>query len=143
MSLTMTTPGPRHGLAPEPALPNEAAAADSSIAVAFKSPMSPRALQASLDRRLTLRQAVRELRQMPPRDAADQRLRMQLERELSGTHDFLAIGPEGELTKVDPETTTLGDIAVAREVRTRRGVETTPVAGCEIQAYAPVGIARS
>ena len=99
-------------------------------------------LMASLDRRLTLTQAVRELRQTAPGDATDQRLLLQLARELSGPHDFLALGPEGELTKVDPETTTLGDISVPREVRTSRGIETTLVAGCEIQSYAPVGSSR-
>ncbi len=139
MNLTMSAPSRRHALAPEPARP-DAAGGDSSIPVAFKSPMSPRAIMASLDRRLTLRQAVRELRQTPVRDAGEHRLLLQLERELSGMHDFLAVGALGELTKVDPETTTLGDISVAREVRTPRGVETTPVAACEIQAYAPVGV---
>jgi hypothetical protein len=142
MTMTMSPPNRRHGLAPEPPLP-KAAGTDSSIPVAFKSPMSPRAIMASLDRRLTLRQAVRELRQTPPADAGDHRLLLQLQRELSGMHDFLALGPDGELTKVDPETTTLGDISVPREVRTPRGVETTPVAACEIQAYAPVGITQS
>jgi len=126
---------------PEPTLA-KATAADSSIPVALKTPMSPRPLLASLDRRLTLTQAVREVRQMPPGDATDDRLLQQLARELSGPHDFLALGPQGELTKVDPETTTLGDISVPREVRTLRGVETTGIAGFEVQAYAPVGIAR-
>jgi hypothetical protein len=110
-----------------------------SIPVAFKSPMSPWALPATLDRRLTLQQAIRELRKQPIGDPAEHRLRLQLERELSGPHDFLAIGPQGELTKVDPEKTTLGDIAVPRQVRTPRGIETTQMASCEIQAYAPVG----
>jgi hypothetical protein len=104
--------------------------------------MTPRPLIASLDRKLTLSQAVRELRQMPPGSAADSRLLEQLARELSGPHDFLAIGPEGQVTKVDPEKTTLGDISVPREVRTPRGMETTEIAGFEVQAYAPVGIAR-
>jgi hypothetical protein len=131
MTMTMTRPARRPGA--------DAASADLSIPVAFKSPMSPWALPASLDRRLTLNQAIRELRRQARGDAAEHRLLLQLERELSGPHDFLALGPQGELTKVDPETTTLGDIAVTREVRTPRGVETTQMASCEIQAYAPVG----
>jgi hypothetical protein len=85
--------------------------------------MSPWALPASLDRRLSLNQAIRELRRQARGDAAEHRLLLQLERELSGPHDFLALGPQGELKKVDPETTTLGDIAVTREVRTPRGVD--------------------
>jgi hypothetical protein len=138
MSMTMSPPSRRQAISHEPTL-RESAGADSSIPVAFKSPMSPRALTASLDRRLTLNQAVRELRKLPPTDTADHRLVLQLEREMSGPHDFLALGLTGELTKVDPDTTTLSDISVPREVRTARGVETTPIAGCEIQAYAPVG----
>jgi hypothetical protein len=126
--------------------PEQATAAstlnESPIPVALKTPMWPRPLMASLDAKLTLNQAVRKLRQMSPADAADSRLLQQLERELSGPHEFLAIGPAGELTKVDPETTTLGDISAPREVRTPRGVETTRIAGFEVQAYAPVGIAR-
>ena len=139
MTMTMSAPSRRHALAPDADRSN-AAGGDSSIPVAFKSPMSPRAIVASLDPRLTLRQAVGELRKTPARDAGDHRLLLQLERELSGMHDFLAVGAGGELTKVDPETTTVGDIAVRREVRTPRGVETAPVAACEIQAYAPVGM---
>jgi hypothetical protein len=113
----------------------------SPIPVAFKTPMSPRPLMAALDGKLTLAQAVAELRKRGAGSAADSRLLEQLAREVSGPHDYLAIGPEGELTKVDPEQTTLADIAVPRDVRTPRGLETTHVAGFEVQAYAPVGSA--
>src|SRR4029077_17275735 len=139
MSMTMSPPS-RQSISSGSVL-LESPRDDSSIPATFKSPMSPRALTASLDRRLTLNQAVRELRKRPPTDATDHRLVLQLEREMSGPHDFLALGLKGEITKVDPDTTTIADISVPREVRTPRGVETTPIAGCEIQAYAPVGIA--
>jgi hypothetical protein len=138
MTMTKSRRSRRPGLMPEPALP-ETIVDDFSIPVAFKTPMSPRPTMASLDRKMTLAQAVRELLRTPPGSAADGRLLEQLAREVSGPHDFLAIGPEGELTKVDPEKTTLGDISVPREVRTPRGVEKVRIAGFEVQAYAPVG----
>jgi len=113
---------------------------DPSVLVAFKTPMTPRPSTAYLRGNLTLRQTLHELRRIPPKDEADRRLIQQLDRETSGPHDFLVLGRKGELTKVDPERTTLGDIAVPREVRTPRGTEKLPTAAFEVQAYAPVGL---
>jgi hypothetical protein len=141
MTMTMLRRNRRPGATKESA-PLQPAPSETPIPIAVKTAMSPRPLMASLDPKMTLAQAVRELRQMPPADAADGRLLQQLARELSGAHDFLAIGPKGELTKVDPEKTTVGDISSPREVRTPSGVETTRIAACEIQAYAPVGTAH-
>jgi hypothetical protein len=141
MTVTLTRPDHRRATAKDPAC-EETTRLDAAIPVALKTPLAPRALIASLDRKLTLAQAVREVRQMRSASAADSRLIEQLSREIAGQHDFLAIGPGGELTKVDPEKTTLGDICVPREVRTPRGVETAQIAGFEVQAYAPVGIGR-
>jgi hypothetical protein len=114
--------------------------ADTSVLVAFKTPMTPRPSTAYLRGNLTLRQTLHELRHIPPKDEADRRLIQQLDRETSGPHDFLVVGRQGELTKVDPERTTLGDIAIPREVRTPRGTEKLPTAAFEVQAYAPVGV---
>jgi hypothetical protein len=113
--------------------------ARSRVALALKTPMAPRAILASLDRKKTLAEAVRELRQMLPASAGDCRLLEQLGREVTGPHEYLAIGALGELNRVDPERTTLGEISMPRKVRTPRGVETTEIAGLEVQAYAAVG----
>jgi hypothetical protein len=138
MTMTILRQNRRPGATSQSA-PTQPAPSGLTIPVAVKTAMSPRPLMGALDSRMTLSQAVRELRQMPPADAADGRLLQQLTRELSGAHEYLAIGPSGELTRVDPETTTVGDIAAPRAVRTPQGVETTRIAACEIQAYAPVG----
>jgi hypothetical protein len=119
---------------------SDSSPADTSVMVAYKTPMTPRPSTAYLPSRLTLRQTLGEVRRIPPKAEADRRLIQQLERETAGPHDFLAVGPQGELTKVDPEKTTLGDIAVPREVRTPRGTEKLPTAAFEVQAYAPVGV---
>jgi hypothetical protein len=113
--------------------------ADTSVLVAYKTPMTPRPSTAYLPSNLTLRQTVGELRRIPPKGEADRRLIQQLDRETSGAHDFLVVGGRGELTKVDPERTTLGDIAIPRDVRTAKGTEKLPTAAFEVQAYAPVG----
>lgn len=114
---------------------------DVSIAVAVKSPMSPRPLMARLRGKLSLSEAIKELCQTPPADAAERRLLQQLILELSAQHDYLAIGPKGELSKVaDPAKTTLAEIACEREVRTPSGVETTRIAAFEVQSYSPVGL---
>jgi hypothetical protein len=117
----------------------DSSTADTSVLVAYKTPMTPRPSTAHLRGNLTLRQTLAELRRIPPKDEADRRLIQQLDRETAGPHDFLVVGRRGELTKVDPEKTTLGDIAVPREVRTPRGTEKLPTAAFEVQAYAPVG----
>jgi hypothetical protein len=113
---------------------------NTSVLVAYKTPMTPRPSTAYLPSTLTLRQTLGELRRIPPKGEADRRLIQQLDRETSGPHDFLVVGRQGELTKVDPERTTLGAIAIPREVRTPRGTEKLPTAAFEVQAYAPVGL---
>jgi hypothetical protein len=114
---------------------------DPSVIAVVKTPMTPRPTTASLRADLTLRQSLDELRRLPPKDEDGRRLIQQLSRETSGPHDFLVLDHRGGLKKVDPDRTTLGDIAVPREVRTPRGVETVPAAAFEVQAYAPVGLA--
>jgi hypothetical protein len=135
MSTTLTHREPVNGTA----LNGTHRSDESGVLVAFKTPMTPRPSTAYLRGNLSLRQSVEELRRMPPKDEAARRLIQQLERETSGPHDFLVLGSQGELTKVDPERTKLGDIAVPREVRTPRGTEKVPTAAFEVQAYAPVG----
>jgi hypothetical protein len=115
------------------------ATARSPIPVAFKTAMSPHPFVTTLDPDMTLSEAVAEVRRRPPVDSMEGMRLQQLARELSGPHDFLAINAAGEVTKVDPEATTIDEIATPRDVRTPRGVETTRIAAFEVQAYAPVG----
>lgn len=112
---------------------------ESGVLVAFKTPMTPRPSTAYLHSDLSLRQSLQEVRLIPPKDEAARRLIQQLDRETSGTHDVLVVGPRGELTKVDPDNTKLGDIAIPREVRTASGTKKVSAVAIEVQAYAPVG----
>jgi hypothetical protein len=113
---------------------------DPIVVLAYKTPMAQRPSAAVFRADLTVSQTLAELLQSPPRDEAAQRQLQQLERETSGDFDVLAVGREGELTKVDPDSTKLADIAVPREVRTRHGMEKMPTASIEVQSYAPVGL---
>jgi hypothetical protein len=122
--MTKTTPKPRN----------------SKVLVAAKTPMMPQPTTAYLDGRLTLRQSLRELQQIPPKDAVAQRVVQQLARETSGPHDYLVVTEAGALAKADPEKTVLEEVAIPREVRTARGIENVPTVAYEIQAYAPVGV---
>lgn len=112
---------------------------EDTVVVAVKTPLMPRPTSARMARHLTLRQSLEMLRKAPPKDAHAGRILQQLARETSGPHDFLALRPGGEVVKIDPEKTTLGDIAVPRPVRTEDGVETVETAAFEVQAYARVG----
>ena len=136
MSTNLLRRTPALDTAPDGARPFD----EESVLVAFKTPMTPRPSTAVLRGNLTLRQSLAELQRMPPKDDAARRLIQQLGRETSGPHDVLVVGPQGELTKVDPDKTKLGDIAISREVRTPRGTEEVPTAAFEVQAYAPVGL---
>jgi hypothetical protein len=108
------------------------------VMLAVKTPMMPRATTTMLPRRLTVAQAICEVRRTRPRDANATRVVQQLEREMTGTFDYLALNPSGGITKVAPSTT-LDSIAVPREVRTPSGPKTVPIVGIEVQSYAPVG----
>ena len=94
----------------------------------------------SLRADLTLRQSLDELRRLPPKDEDGRRLIQQLARETSGPHDFLVLDQRGGLKKVNPDRTTLGDIAVPREVRTRAASRRCPRRRSRSRAYAPVGL---
>jgi hypothetical protein len=109
------------------------------VMVAVKTPLMPRATTAYLSGRLTMAQSLEQLRKVPPKDATATRVLQQLARETSGPHDYLVVNRAGEVVKVDPHKTTLLEVAVPREVKTNRGVETVPTAAFEVQAYAPVG----
>src|SRR5205807_2612182 len=108
MSTNQLRRTPASDTAPDSAHPFD----ESSVLVAFKTPMTPRPSTVVLRGDLTLRQSLAELQRVPPKDEAARRLIQQLNRETSGPHDVLVIGPQGELTKIDPERTRLGDIAV-------------------------------
>jgi hypothetical protein len=109
------------------------------VMVAVKTPLMPRALSARMSGRLTMAETLAELHKTPDRDANSRRVKQQLERETSSTHDYLVFTEAGEVIKKDPQKTTLRDIAIEREVKTPRGIETIPTAAFEVQAYAPVG----
>jgi hypothetical protein len=109
------------------------------VVVAVKTPLMPKATSARLSGRLTMRETLDALRKVPVRDAGSRRVLQQLEREVSGAHDYLVLTESGEVVKADPQKTTLKDIAVPREVRTPKGLEKIPTAAFEVQAYAPVG----
>jgi hypothetical protein len=111
------------------------------VLVAVKTPMMPRPMTAYLDGRLTLAQSLRELQKLPPKDAGALRVVQQIARETSGAHDYLIVTRVGEMSKADPEKTVLEEVAIPREIRTSRGVESVPTVAFEVQAYAPVGIA--
>ena len=112
---------------------------DELVVVAVKTPLMPRASSVAMEGGLTIRQSVERFRQTPPKDRTAADVVQQLARETGGAHDFLVLTPNGELVKADPDAVTLLEVAVPREVRTPRGVETVPTVAIEVQAYAPVG----
>jgi 1-deoxy-D-xylulose 5-phosphate reductoisomerase len=111
---------------------------DDMVLTAVKTPLMQRATSALLPGRLTVNQALQELQKIPPKDSHARGVLQQLERETSGTFDFLVVTQTGEVCKAEPSTT-LQEITVPREIRTPRGLETVPTAAFEVQAYAPVG----
>lgn len=113
---------------------------DGTIVINVKSPGMPRGTSARMLDSLTAAQAVAELRRTPPKDANGARVLQQLEREMSVQHDFLVVTSRGAIAKIDPQKTTLRELAVPRELRTSRGLEIVPVVAFEVQAYAPVGL---
>ncbi|MEO8165746.1 MAG: hypothetical protein ABI619_10160 [Betaproteobacteria bacterium] len=112
---------------------------DETVVVAVKTPLMPKPTTARLPGRLTLRQAVEQLRGEAPKDANATRVLNQLDREMSGVHHFLAVTPRG-MERVDPQTTTLDDLAIPREIRTHEGIDHVRLAAFEIQSYAKVGV---
>ena len=110
------------------------------VLVSVKTPLMPSAAQATLPEGLTASQALAEFRQMTPRDPNALRVVRQLARELAGAHEVLAVAEGGQSTRIDPEKTTLKDIAVDKEIRSERGTERIRAAALEAQGYAAVGI---
>ena len=114
------------------------AKADPNILVADKTPLMPKPVMISVPSRFTLRQAAKHLQATQTDDPARKRIALQVARETSTRHSYLATGPGG-LKTVDPDKTTVAEIAVPREIRTPSGIEIVPASGFEIQSYAPVG----
>jgi hypothetical protein len=111
---------------------------DGTVLVAVKTPLMPKPTTSRMPGQLNLRQSVEHLTKERPKDAHAARVVQQLAREMSDVHHFLAVRPTG-VEKVDPEKTTLDQIAVPREVRTNRGLDHVRVAAFEVQSYAKVG----
>jgi hypothetical protein len=111
---------------------------DDIVGVAVKTPLMPTPTTACLPGKLSLRQTVEHLKRESPKDAHASRVLQQLVREMSDVHHFLAVRSSG-IESVDPDKTTLNDIAIPREVRTKDGIDLVRVAAFEVQAYAKVG----
>jgi len=109
-----------------------------TVWVAVKTPLMPKPTTARLPARLTLSEAVAQLRGETPKDANATQVLNQLAREMSDVHHYLAVKPGG-LERVDPQKTTLEELAVPREIRTHEGIDHVRVAAFEIQSYAKVG----
>ena len=116
---------------------------EEQVLAAVKIPLVPRPTTARLPARLTLRQAMTQLLNDPPKDAESARALQLLSREMNDVHHFLTVKAGGEVTQVNPSETTLSSIAVPREFRTPRGIEVIPVSSFEIQAYSKVGVDAS
>jgi hypothetical protein len=70
----------------------------------------------------------------------EQRAIKQLKNETAGQHDFLVHSAAGNLTKIDPDRVTLGELAAPCAIQSGKGkLETMHVVLCDVQAYAPVG----
>lgn len=115
-----------------------ARADDETIIVSVKTPMMPSPTRARLPARLNLRSSVQQITRESPKDAHASRVIQQLIREMSDVHDFLVVTPSG-IEPVDPEKTTLDDIAIPKEIRTDHGLDLVRMASIEVQAYARVG----
>lgn len=114
------------------------ARADDTIIVSVKTPMMPSPTRAHLPARLNLRSSVQQITRETPKDAHASRVIQQLIREMSDVHHFLVVTPSG-IEPVDPEKTTLDDIAIPKEIRTDHGLDLVRMASIEVQAYARVG----
>ncbi len=117
---------------------NEVDIDDDAVLMSIKTPMQPRPTTVRMSGKFRLRESVKQLISDAPKDTHAARVITQLIREQSGAHQFLAVKKLG-LEQVDPETTTLADIAIPKEVRTEHGIELMRVASVEIQSYARVG----
>jgi hypothetical protein len=113
---------------------------DGVVLVSVKTPLMPSTAHAPLPEHLTAAQALAEFRQMTPRDPSALRVVRQLARETAGAHEVLAVGAGGHTTKIDPNKTTLKDIAVDKEVHSEHGTERIRAAALEAQGYAAVGV---
>lgn len=112
---------------------------DEMVLVAVKTPMMARGTSARLAGSLSAAQALAELRRISPKnDATTSHVLNCLAREVAGPHDFLAVGKTGEVIKINPNQS-LKELAIPREIRTSRGVESVKAVSLEIQQYCSVG----
>jgi hypothetical protein len=109
------------------------------VVTLVKTPMTIRPTTALLPARLTVSQAVAEIRKLPATEEHAMRVVRALEREMAGgTVDYLVLSPNGQVGRIAPSTR-LEEIAVDKEIRTPHGLERRSVASFEVQAYAKVG----
>ena len=109
------------------------------VVTLVKTPMTIHPTTALLPARLTVSQAVAEIRKRPAPEEKAMRVVRDLEREMAGgTVDYLVLSPNGQVGRIAPSTR-LEEIAVDKEIRTPLGLERRAVASFEVQAYAKVG----
>ena len=111
---------------------------DNTVIMSVKTPMMPRPTTVRLPGGLNLRASVQQITKEAPKDTHASRVIQQLLREMSDVHHFLVVRHSG-IEQVDPEKTTLDEIAIPKEVRTEHGLDLVRIASVEIQAYARVG----
>ena len=70
-----------------------------TVVVAVKTPLMPKPTTARLPARLNLRQAVEQLQRETPKDAHAARVLQQLRNEMSEVHHYLAVRPNGSLSR--------------------------------------------
>lgn len=119
---------------------SSAPSTDPMIWTAIKTPLMPKAVMVLVPGRFSLREAAKHLVSMQTDDPAVRRMALQVQRETKARHTFLVPRGARGLEAVNPDETSISQVAVPREIRTLSGnVEIIPTAAFEVQAYAPVG----
>jgi len=108
------------------------------VILGMRTSRQPRGFTAVLPGHLTLQQSLTEIGRSAPKDPETTRILQQIADETSVDFNFLVVGPNGSLKPASPGTR-IREVALPREIRTKRGVEILPAAGVELQSYAKVG----
>lgn len=126
---------------PRTSRPTRTPAADDpeTMLVTLKTRMSAEALSACVPIGTTVAEVLAHVQSQPPRTPEAARTLQFIRDEARGDYSLLARGADGRIVAVPPETK-VGDVAVAREVRTPDGgVESRKAAALTVQAYQKVG----
>ena len=110
-----------------------------TLLVTLKTRMSAEAVSACVPFEMTVAEVLARVQSQPPRTPEAARTLQFIRDEARGDFSLLARGADGRIVAVPPETK-VGDVAVAREVRTPGGgVESRKAAALTVQAYQKVG----